>query len=230
MLVLRVPVRPGRSSLGGPEAGGAVKSFLCVCVNHMIAAHLYFNKDSSRFLRPRTRVWAQGREGRRGGGLAARGWLRKTGEIVQGREREKEKTLIKLLIHWAPRPQTHWPDCLAGCVCSVCVCVCSSVRSPPPPTCLRRDYLIVSHYPPPPTPWPFPKQKAFPALDPLSSPGPRRDFWAGPGPRPAAEELRNRPWSSSCPPICPPHIPTPLPQHPPLETRGVVVLEACESL
>lgn len=58
---------------------------------------------------------------------------RKTGgRLSKASKREKEKTLIKLLIHWAPRPQTHWPDCLAGCVCaSMCVCVCSNVRHPP---------------------------------------------------------------------------------------------------
>lgn len=40
---------------------------------------------------------------------------RKTGgRLSKASEREKEKTLIKLLIHWALQPQTHWPNCLAG--------------------------------------------------------------------------------------------------------------------
>lgn len=62
---------------------------------------------------------------------------RKTGgRLSKAGKREKEKTLIKLLIHWAPRPQTHWPNCLTGCVCEhVCVCV-FQCPLPPPPTCL----------------------------------------------------------------------------------------------
>lgn len=57
---------------------------------------------------------------------------RKTGgRLSKASEREKEKTLIKLLIHWAPQPQTHWPNCLAGCVCaSMCECVLPMSATP----------------------------------------------------------------------------------------------------
>lgn len=60
---------------------------------------------------------------------------RKTGgRLSKAGEREKEKTLIKLLIHWAPRPRTHWPDCLAGGVCEhVCVCARAPMSAPPTP-------------------------------------------------------------------------------------------------
>lgn len=88
---------------------------------------------------------------------------RKTGgRLSKAGKQEKEKTLIKLLIHWAPRPQTHWPDCLAGCVCEhACVCVC--VRSPHPQHAFAScDYLIVSHYPPPSTPLALPEHEALP--------------------------------------------------------------------
>lgn len=58
---------------------------------------------------------------------------RKTGgRLSKASKQEKEKTLIKLLIHWALRPQTHWPDCLAGRVCEH-VCVCVPVSAAPTP-------------------------------------------------------------------------------------------------
>lgn len=102
----------------------------------------------------------------------------------------------------------------------MCVCVCSSVRSPHPQHAFAScDYLIVSHYPPPPTPLAFPKHEALPG--PPFQPRSRRDsLGLGPGPRPAAEELRtvhghHRGPSS----IHPPHTPSPLPQHPPFEKR-----------
>lgn len=97
---------------------------------------------------------------------------RKTGgRLSKAGEREKEKTLIKLLIHWAPRPQTHWPDCLAGCVCER-VCVCVPVSAPPTPN-MPSPRVTTSLCPitrPLQPPWPFPSRRPF--LDPLSSPAP----------------------------------------------------------
>lgn len=194
----------------------------------MIAVHLYFEQRQLTVSRPRTRVRAQGREGRRGGtgwggGLAAPGVAsRKTGgRLSKAGERQKEKTLIKLLIHWAPRAQTHWPDCLAGCVCaSVCVCVCVPVSAPPTPNMpsprVTTSLCPTTH---PSTPLAFPKHEALPR--PPSQPHSRQDsLGVGLGPRPAAEELRAI-HGRQCGPgsICPPHTPSPLPQHPPSEKR-----------
>lgn len=61
---------------------------------------------------------------------------RKTGgRLSKASEREKEKTLIKLLIHWALQSQTHWPNCLAACVCAS-MCECVLPMSATPSTCL----------------------------------------------------------------------------------------------
>ena len=118
---------------------------------------------------------------------------RKTGgRLSKAGEREKEKTLIKLLIHWAPRPQTHWPDCLAGCVCEhvcvcVCVCVCVPMSAPPAPN--MPSPRVTTSLCPPPTPWPFPSTR--PRLDPLQPYSTQDSLPVGLGPCPAAEELRN---------------------------------------
>lgn len=180
------------------------------------------NKDSSLFQGPEQE--SGHREEKGGGGRrvgsAGGGVEENWGEIVQGRrarERENPYQTPNSLGSEAPDTLAR----LSGWLCvRACVCVCSSVRSPHPQHAFAScDYLIVSHYPPPPTPLAFPKQKAFPG--PPFQPRSRRDsLGLGPGPRPAAEELRTVHGHHRGPgSICPPHIPAPLPQHPPLETR-----------
>lgn len=85
-LLSQAALRPGR---------GAVKAFyVCVCVNHMIAVHLYFEQDSSLFQGPTNKSPGHRKRRGGGGGLAAPGVASKRSwGGVQGRRREKEKAL-----------------------------------------------------------------------------------------------------------------------------------------
>ena len=140
----------------------------------MIAVHLYFEQRQLTVSRPRTRVWAQGRAGRRGRrvGSAGGGVEENWGEIVQGRrarERENPYQTPNSLGSEAPDTLVR----LSGWLCvRACVCVCVPVSAPPTPNMpsprVTTSLCPITH--PLQPPWPFPSTR--PCLDPLSSPAP----------------------------------------------------------